>query len=43
VGALSFAGVGRNEDASNWIPLKHKEMLLEPEKELLGWITVPVD
>ncbi|MBT5378392.1 MAG: hypothetical protein HOI65_10495 [Opitutae bacterium] len=43
VGALSFAGVGRNEDASNWMPLKHKEMLLEPEKELLGWITVPVD
>jgi hypothetical protein len=43
VGALSFAGVGRNEEAARWIPLKNKEMLLGPEKELLGWITVPAD
>jgi hypothetical protein len=43
VGALSFAGVGRNEDAVRWMPLKNEKMLLEPEKELLGWITVPAD
>jgi hypothetical protein len=43
VGALSFAGVGLNEDAFHWMPLKNKEMLLEPEKELLGWIAVPAD
>lgn len=39
VGALSLAGVGRQEAAERWRPREQVGWLLQPEREMMGWIS----
>ena len=39
VGALSLSGAGRHEEAERWLPREQSGWLLEPELEMMGWIS----
>ena len=39
VGALSLSGVGRHAEAGRWLPTEQVGWLLEPELEMMSWVT----
>ena len=39
VGALSLSGVGRHAEAARWLPTEQVAWLLEPELEMMSWVT----